>query len=650
MRQAAPNRPIDANGRPIPVRVPRAQPPRRQPRWLAIVGYAALAFRLRAGRRRDVSAGRRAGRSHSRPGDRTGQGTHRSRPGGRRADQAHLLPAVRRCLLRGLPGGACRHGRPALAGGAQAAGRAAVVVAAVGARRRTAGAHRGSGDRAARRCAGTAQLGLCGLAGSAHVASPRPATRANDAASDMRLPSSERSRAGLLPASNLQIADATVRYLDERSGTSQEVSRVGYGSGRRRCRQRHRSQRRVGLDGREDRLRSEGCVTPAGRTRPRFPCASRAGRSRPPTTAASRLAGSLEADGALNLRAASWAELVRWLGKQRVTAPETGALAVSARVAAANRRIALNDLSATLGDRSLTGAITVERGAQTACQRPAAAVRARLPAAAGAAALIRARQRRHGCRSDRRSAAGQRQRARPGPQVRGFAKRAAKGWSDEIIDLAPLGLADADLALSVDRLVYKNVTTGRSRLELGARRIAWRRSTLEDVQLYSGRARGVLTLDGRGADGRHNDQPDAGRRVGAAAAERRPGVWLARRTRHDRPLARRAGPLRAADRRDLARQGGAVASPRAPSSAWTSAGCSRGIEKGRFSELKHQSERQDALQRVRRLVRRRQRRCPEPGSRADQPASARERLGLRQSRAAPGRLHRAPEDRGEPDR
>ena len=72
----------------------------------------------------------------------------------------------------------------------------------------------------------------------------------------------------------------------------------------------------------------------------------------------------------------------------------------------------------------------------------------------------------------------------------------AKGWSDDIIDLAPLGLADADLALSVDRLVYKNVTTGRSRLNLALQdRVA--KVTLEDVQLYSGRARGVLTLDGR---------------------------------------------------------------------------------------------------------------------------------------------------------
>src|SRR5262245_44070360 len=43
MRQAGQARPIDANGRPIPMRVPRTQPRRRQsPRWMATVGYAAL--------------------------------------------------------------------------------------------------------------------------------------------------------------------------------------------------------------------------------------------------------------------------------------------------------------------------------------------------------------------------------------------------------------------------------------------------------------------------------------------------------------------------------------------------------------------------------------------------------------------------------
>ena len=83
--------------------------------------------------------------------------------------------------------------------------------------------------------------------------------------------------------------------------------------------------------------------------------------------------------------------------------------------------------------------------------------------------------------------------------MRGFTKRAGGGldWSDERIDFSPLGLADADLALSVDRLVHKDVKTGPSRLTLKLKdKVADIR--LEEMQLYGGRGRGQLRLDGRG--------------------------------------------------------------------------------------------------------------------------------------------------------
>src|SRR6185436_19548904 len=55
----------------------------------------------------------------------------------------------------------------------------------------------------------------------------------------------------------------------------------------------------------------------------------------------------------------------------------------------------------------------------------------------------------------------------------------------------------ADLALSVDRLVHKDLKTGPSRLSLKLEgKIA--NITLEEMQLYGGRGRGQLRLDGRG--------------------------------------------------------------------------------------------------------------------------------------------------------
>ena len=80
----------------------------------------------------------------------------------------------------------------------------------------------GAGGRAARRCRRPAQLGLCRLAGSADTARPGRRTRhrcrrGRGAAAASR---------SLLPASNVRIVDATVRYVDERSGTSQEVAGI----------------------------------------------------------------------------------------------------------------------------------------------------------------------------------------------------------------------------------------------------------------------------------------------------------------------------------------------------------------------------------------------------------------------------------------
>jgi len=50
---------------------------------------------------------------------------------------------------------------------------------------------------------------------------------------------------------------------------------------------------------------------------------------------------------------------------------------------------------------------------------------------------------------------------------------------------APLGLADADLALSADRLLYKDVKTGPVRLSLQLKDSV-AKLTLEEMALYDG--------------------------------------------------------------------------------------------------------------------------------------------------------------------
>ena len=470
--------------------------------------------------------------------------------------------------------------------------------------------------------------------------------RASDAAPDMRLPSSERSRAGLLPASNVHIVDATVRYLDERSGTSQEVSGLDLdlaaddaGNGIVAKGGLNWTGEKIGFEAKVASLRRAGPGQglparrgPTVRGHLRWQRRARQqprGRRRPQPPG--RIVGRV---GAVAGQAA------------RQAAAEMGALAVSARIAAADRRIALNDLSATLGDRSLTGAITVATGGP----RPHVSGQLQLSELDFGRLLVRPRSSEPAggddCRPDRRPAARQGQRARQAPQVR-----------------------DCDQAVG-QGLERRHHRPGAARPRRRGPRPVGRSARLQErhdrpqpPELGAPGSRGEGDAGGRatllgprprradtrrpGTDGRHDDQPDPGRRVGAAAAERRlgvsPGSTDAARSPSRSPG--RATPSGRSSRRCAARW-------TCPSPTGAIIGLDIGrllgnLEKARFSELRTNPKDKTPFSEFGGSFVRRQRRRPEPGPEADQPASARERLGLRQPRPAPGRLHRAPEDRGE---
>ena len=79
------------------------------------------------------------------------------------------------------------------------------------------------------------------------------------------------------------------------------------------------------------------------------------------------------------------------------------------------------------------------------------------------------------------------------PQVRGFEGRT--GWSEDRLDLAPLGLADADIRLALAGLTWRQLKLGATQLVLGLQDGALK-TTIEDTRLYDGQGRGVVTLEG----------------------------------------------------------------------------------------------------------------------------------------------------------
>ncbi|HJU29880.1 MAG TPA: AsmA family protein [Hyphomicrobiaceae bacterium] len=295
-----------------------------------------------------------------------------------------------------------------------------------------------------------------------------------------------------MPATSLKMVGGSLRYVDERSGARHDISAMDL---------------EVDLTAGGGPLRAKGTFEWRGEKLAvdttlsglRALIEERSGRL------SLKLAGALlEADydgtvatgsalgisGSLRANAPSSRALAAWAGNKPIAGRELGALQLTAMVDGSADRLELRDLSGALGNASASGTLTVERRPE----RPSVAGSLRLSQLDLGALLIR-------------PAAEGTPRPRPQPdfaspaaaQARGVSKRGdGKGdWSDDVIDLAPLGLADADLAITTDSLLYKEIKTGQVRVALNLKdQVA--KLTLEDMALYEGRGRGVVTLDGRG--------------------------------------------------------------------------------------------------------------------------------------------------------
>jgi AsmA protein len=207
------------------------------------------------------------------------------------------------------------------------------------------------------------------------------------------------------------------------------------------------------------------------------------------------LAGGLALDGQAGISAPSLQALEAWLGKRLAGGREAGAVAISTPVALANGQLSLSDLNARIGDSLINGALTANtkaarvhvKGSLKLAELDLGSLfpRGGVPAAAPVP-----------------GAAGERASPSPelrGSQVKGFTRRAdgSGSWSDDIIDFARLGLADADLTLAVASLKFRDVKTGPSQVTLALQdKVA--NLALIEMQLYGGRGRGVVSLDGAG--------------------------------------------------------------------------------------------------------------------------------------------------------
>lgn len=217
----------------------------------------------------------------------------------------------------------------------------------------------------------------------------------------------------------------------------------------------------------------------------------------------------LDLDGRVSLKAPSLEKLARWTGRP-VGAGLAGGVSIEGKLKQAAQVTAFNDARLSIGPLAGSGTVSVDsrgarpfvKGAMHVAVLDLNTLRTLADAAPPAGTskpsgtLPTQPQSIEDLLKSTPDAGAPAAKATK-PQVRGYTRR--EGWSDEVIDVSALGLLDADVKLGFDKVIWQDLTTGAGQMGLSLKnKLA--KISLEDVQLYNGRARGIVTMDGTAAE------------------------------------------------------------------------------------------------------------------------------------------------------
>lgn len=216
---------------------------------------------------------------------------------------------------------------------------------------------------------------------------------------------------------------------------------------------------------------------------------------------------ALDAEGALTATSPSARALAKWLGSAVPASRGFGPLEIKGQIRATGKSVTFSNADVGLDGAKATGQVSVE----TAGERPYVKANLKLSvldlntylgggaAAAAEPAPAKAQPAKAAGGADGAGKSGATsiddllEADKPGPKVKGYAKRA--GWSNEAIDLDGLGAIDADAKLVVGKLLYDEIKIGQSQLQVALKNRVLK-TTFDEIQLYKGKGRGFLTVDG----------------------------------------------------------------------------------------------------------------------------------------------------------
>lgn len=218
------------------------------------------------------------------------------------------------------------------------------------------------------------------------------------------------------------------------------------------------------------------------------------------------LGDAVDAQGAVNGKAPSLRALARWLGTELPPVPGFGAAAFAGDLRVREHALRLTNANLSLDGATAAGTIDVATGGV----RPHVEADLRvsqlkldnyMPGEGGTGAPrpapppVAVSPPPHSPSPSPQSIEDLLD--QPGPRVKGFTQRA--GWSGEQLDLASLGLLDADARLGVVDMTYGKIRMDSAQLVVALEdRVL--KTTFADVKLYQGRGTGLVTLDATGPD------------------------------------------------------------------------------------------------------------------------------------------------------
>jgi AsmA protein len=211
-----------------------------------------------------------------------------------------------------------------------------------------------------------------------------------------------------------------------------------------------------------------------------------------------RLHDELDAEGAITSSAQSLRDLAKWLGTDLPQVDGFGPFEMKGLLRLAGRVAALNNANIVLDGATITGQVSVD----TAQARPF--VRGNLkfseldlnkyagPSLASKPPKAAKSKPAPSAEKSIDDLLNEQSPSTPGPKVKGYTQRA--GWSEGLIDASALGLIDTEAQIMVGKLFFKDLKVGQSVMKVDLKNKVLR-STFDDIQLYNGHGRGLVTLD-----------------------------------------------------------------------------------------------------------------------------------------------------------